>query len=270
MSSSSSPNSSSTNSNFSRPIPSLRQLNDLVRDENVLPFLNHTFPPGNVATSDLGHFASLSRTIQRIEQDLRLYREEQEVVFHNLQLSQRYQIRIRPVFRYYHTIYPQRAHRRTQRHPYNQPGRATQSSASSSTPSTREVVDLLGETPVPASPPPILPETVNALHIPLPPSSSSSPTSSTTNSSEERRSTNLRTLSLGTQEHPIVLEDSDTDEFHCTRCGEWGHFRSDCDARIRPPPPCETCAWTRQTNCDHYEPSPAWIRRQQEIIDRRG
>jgi hypothetical protein len=257
MSSSPPSNSSPIDSNRPHVTPSINELNDLVRDRNFAPFLGHAFQPGNVATSDLRQFTSLSQIIRTMELDLQRYRSEQQEIFQDLLDSQRYHAYIRPIFRYYQTVYPRQA-RRTRGHPYNQPGRSFQLVIFISVTSKRH--QLGQETPAPASPT-IAPETVDALLIPLPPPS---PPASSSPSNESAES-----LSLGTQTHPIIIEDED-DEFNCTRCNQWGHRRVDCDTPIRRPSPCEVCAWTRQATCNHYTPTPAWIRRQQLNIANRG
>jgi hypothetical protein len=258
MTSSSSSNFVIPGSSFTRPTPNIHELSDLVGDRNFHPFLDRAFQPGYVATSELRHFASLSNVIREMEHSLDQYRFERETIFNGLLDSRRYQQQIRPVFRYYRTLYP----RQTQQYPHSQPGRP--SSSSSSSHSSLDDTNVTRQAPVPASPV-IAPETADALLIPLPPSSPASASSSSSHTSADDRS-----LSLGTQTHPIVIEDDDNDLIICTRCNQIGHVLSDCDARIRLPGLCFTCDWTRQTVCDHYEASPVWLRRLQQAIDRRG
>jgi hypothetical protein len=104
--SSSSSNAATSASLFPPPVPNITELNKLVRDQNFYPFLDHTFQPGYVATSELRHFASLSNTIQELENSLDQYRFEQETVFNSLADSRRYNRQIQPIFRHYRTIYP--------------------------------------------------------------------------------------------------------------------------------------------------------------------
>src|SRR5712664_547598 len=253
MTSSSSSDSVIPGSSFVRPTPNIHELNDLVRDRNFHPFLDRAFQPGYVATSDLRHFASLSNVIRETELSLDQYRFEQEAAFSYLLDSRRYQQQIRPVFRYYRTTYPSRA----RHHPYNQPGRPSRTSSSNS---AREVTTLTMDVPIPASPF-ITPDDANALLHPLP------PPSPITASSSPNRSPNSSSSSLGIQENPIIIEDDD--DFDCTRCYQNGHRREQCDTPLRPATPCPVCTWTRQQTCDHYWVTPAWIRQQQRIIERR-
>src|SRR5712664_3920 len=247
---SSSSHSSANESNFTRATPTLSELQDLVQNNELCPLVTAAFPLGHTSSSNIRHFTSLSRIIRRMELDLVQYRQEREDIFDDIQNSVHYQQTIRPLFRYY-----QRTFTRTRHHPYNQPGRPTRSSSSNS---AREVTILSMEDFAPRSPV-ITPESADALLHPLPPS--------TTSSSSSYRSANDRSLSLGTQEHPIVVEDDD--DFDCTRCNQNGHLRNECDTPLRPASPCPVCAWTRQQHCDHIQITPAWTRHQQLNIERR-
>jgi hypothetical protein len=73
----------------------------------------------------------------------------------------------------------------------------------------------------------------------------------------------------GSRNNPIVISDDDDDV--CSRCRRPGHTRSDCETPIRSFIHCETCHWLRrpQADCDHYDVSPGWAKRQQRRIDER-
>jgi len=64
--------------------------------------------------------------------------------------------------------------------------------------------------------------------------------------------------------HPIVIE-----EDKCTRCNQTGHVYDDCDTPIKKPGECDVCEWTKQTVCNHYEPTPAWLRELRKQVGQR-
>jgi hypothetical protein len=229
--------------------PTIGELNRLIRDEEFPNVLDHIFPMNNETYSDLRHFSSLSRIILARQIDLQQLENEQEFLFQRLEAQPRYQVYIRPIFRHYRTHYPERVHQ-ARAHPYTRP-----LNPSSPTRRTRYTPSPRPTNPTPDSPQPILSEMIDALLLPYPPLPSSPAPSTSAGST-------------GSREDPIVVSE---DEFQCPRCGQWGHLRSDCDANIRRPGPCEICAWKQQTtHCDHYEPSPAWIKRQQRNIAARA
>ena len=94
---------SHSESDSARSLPSFNELNELVRDGNVLQLLDHTFLAGHTSTSDLRQFTSLSRIVRRMEQDLEQYRFEQELIFDDLLNSARYQQNISLIFHHYRT-----------------------------------------------------------------------------------------------------------------------------------------------------------------------
>ena len=96
-----------------------------------------------------------------------------------------------------------------------------------------------------------------------------SPPSGTTNNEE-----------LGTKENPMIIVDGEegtadvekkqSDRAICSRCNQLGHLQEDCDTLMRTlTTHCDACNWTKQDECDHYDVSPAWIRRQQLQIEQR-
>jgi hypothetical protein len=44
---------------------------------------------------------------------------------------------------------------------------------------------------------------------------------------------------------------------------------TNCNTLMRSFTNCLLCEWTNQQECDHYDFTPEWIHRQQELIDRR-
>ena len=266
----SSPSSSSSRSslNSNHELPTIRELNNLVRDPDFQPIILNAFRFKNLTSAQFTHFISLSRTIQQLEIDLRNYALEQENLFMNLQDDRQFQHHIRPIHNYY-----RQTNARRRNHPYRRPyDTDTSTSSLGSRRSRRETTVLVYNSPSTSSvshrdaSPTFTIEAADATHIPLAPSSPTSPTTSPS-TSESSRSTNDRIIHIGTQEHPIVIEEFE--DWRCTRCHQRGHDYEDCDTPIRVSPPCLTCRWTRQQTCDHYLITPAWTRRQQQIIAQR-
>ena len=114
----SSPSSSSSRSsqNSDHELPTMRELNNLVRDPNFQPIILNTFRFRNLTSAQFTHFISLSRTIQQLETDLRNYALEQENLFMNLQDDRRFQHHIRPIHNYY-----RQTNARRRNHPYRRP-----------------------------------------------------------------------------------------------------------------------------------------------------
>ena len=139
----------SSHSSLDYDLPTMGELNNIVRDRNFLPFIEQRFQHGPRTTSQLLHFMSLSRTIQQLEASLQGYYTEQEALFINLQDDEMFQRRIQPICRYYQQIYPCQCAT-----PYQRSDRSTNSSplSSNSARSRREVTILDMEAPVPASP----------------------------------------------------------------------------------------------------------------------
>ena len=99
--SASSPASSRPSSSLDHDLPTMGELNNIVHDQNFLPFIKQRFQHGPRTTSQLLHFISLSQTIQQLESDLQDYNTEQEALFINLQDDEMFNRRIQPVCRYY-------------------------------------------------------------------------------------------------------------------------------------------------------------------------
>lgn len=75
-----------------------------------------------------------------------------------------------------------------------------------------------------------------------------------------------------TKRNPIVIRDDKDDEKSCARCKQQGHQQEDCDTPMRTFDICEECRWRerRQEDCDHFDfPTPAWLKKQQQLIDER-
>ena len=267
-SSSSSRPSSSSSPNSDHELPTMRELNNLVRDPNFQPIILNAFRFKNLTSAQFTHFISLSRTIQQLETDLRNYALEQENLFMNLQNDMQFRHHIRPIHNYY-----RQTNARRRNHPYRRPyDTDTSTSSLGSRRSRRETTVLVYDSPTSSlslrnASPTLSIEAADATRVPLAPSIPPSPTTSPP-TSESNRSTNDRIIHIGTQEHPIVIEEFE--DWRCTRCNQQGHDYEDCDTPILISPPCATCAWTRQRTCDHYLITPAWTRRQQQIIAQRG
>ena len=242
----------------------MRELNNLVRNQDFQPIISQTFQSRNLTSSQFLHFISLSRMILQQESDLRDYFIEQEDLFIELQNDLQFRQQICLIHNYYRQA---NAHRRS--HPYCRLyDTGSSASLSNSARSMREIRILDMEAPVPASPI-FSPETSDALLTPLAPPAPPSLTTSSPPTSESYRTVNDRTIQTGTQEHPIVIEELEED-WRCTWCNQHEHDYEDCNTLIQVPSPCATCAWKRQQICNHYLITPAWTCRQQEIITRQG
>ena len=228
-----------------RTTPSLYDLHNIILDHDLPTLLDQAFQPGHAPTSNLWHFCSLTRTIQQLKQDLAHYRAERDTIFQELEGSTRYRQMMQPIYRYYCTHYAERSQPRA--HPYQWPSR----SSSTSSHSSRSIPSQ--ETPD------------NTARDPSP-----SPTAESILDSILNTYPSHVQESSGTPENPIIIEDSDHPSTTCTRCGRQGHIYEDCDTQIQLPGPCPTCAWTRQTICNHYLITPAWARRQQQRLDARS
>jgi hypothetical protein len=76
-----------------------------------------------------------------------------------------------------------------------------------------------------------------------------------------------------TAANPIIITNEET----CGRCGQHGHTYDDCDTRIRSftTDQCVACQWKNfegiwvkpTTTCNHYDISPAEVKRIQRRID---
>ena len=168
----------SSRSSLDYNLPTMGELNNIVRDQNFLPYIEQRFQYGPRTTSQLLHFMSLSWTIQQLESTLQGYYTEQEALFIDLQDDETFQQRIQPVYRYYWQIYP---HRRAT--PYQRSERSTSSSFLSR--------------PSRNASPRFTATASDALLTPLAPPSPPSPTA--TSSSSSYRSATSGSLSLGMQ-----------------------------------------------------------------------
>jgi hypothetical protein len=72
---------------------------------------------------------------------------------------------------------------------------------------------------------------------------------------------------LGSELNPIVIRD---DKDVCPRCNQQGHQQEDCGTPMRSFQHCEICAWTKQTLCDHVDPSPAWLKELKTNFEKRN
>ena len=140
--------SSHSSSNSEHELPTMRELNNLVRHRDFQPIISDVFHSRSLTSSQFLHFISLSRTILRLKSDLRDYFIDQESLFIEMQDDVRFRQQIRPIHNYYRQA---NAHRCS--HPYRQPHDTNSSMLSSnSARSMREVMILDMEAPVPASP----------------------------------------------------------------------------------------------------------------------
>jgi hypothetical protein len=226
--------------NTESPRLHIRELENIVNDAESQTLINDAFPEGRHATNAIRHFEFVSHSIRKMKKELQRYQIEQERIFIQLEDDRLFTEDFHHIMQYYRL----RKAQSNRSHPYRRPSSTTRPRSRYSDTSDRSVV--------------ILPSDADAL-ISQPPSSSSS------------NSTSYHSIGegpSGTRENPIVILD-ENDEKVCERCSLQGHHKDDCNTPIRSFSHCETCAWTGQQECDHYDVSPAWLRQQQKAIDDR-
>src|ERR1700677_4790423 len=59
----------------------LRELVDILNDEDFHPFLDDVFPQGRNSTTNLRNFGFISHSIRKMKQELQRYKEEQDRIF---------------------------------------------------------------------------------------------------------------------------------------------------------------------------------------------
>ena len=64
-----------------------------------------------------------------------------------------------------------------------------------------------------------------------------------------------------------LCDGCDTRIWSCPHCHQEGHAREDCDALIRSFDKCDTCTFFHQEVCEHYDVTPAWVKRQKTRLN---
>ena len=67
------------------------EVNNIVRNQNFLPYIKQRFQHGPRSTSQLIYFMSLSQTIQQLESSLQGFYTKQEALFTDLQDDETFQ-----------------------------------------------------------------------------------------------------------------------------------------------------------------------------------
>ena len=78
----------------------------------------------------------------------------------------------------------------------------------------------------------------------------------------------------GSRQNPIIIMNDETDDLPkkqddivCQQCEQTRHVRNDCDTKMRSFDVCHACKWKKQLICDHWDPTPVWIHRQQQGLE---
>ena len=239
------------------------ELARIVTNPRLLHHIADSFETDPLMTAILRHYAFLSDTIDELERNLERHRREQEFTFDILNNDQDFLARIEPMVKRF------RRQSRTRHHPYRR------SSSPPRTPSDNNSINP----PITVLSLHILPETALAR---LPSSNTSSPVLSYCTAIDEIPGSKWNPIAVeddeehevGSRQNPIVISSDETndppktqDDIVCHRCKQTGHLRDDCDTKIRSFDVCHACKWKKQLVCDHWDPTPVWIRRQQRGLE---
>jgi hypothetical protein len=225
--------------------------------------LNDSFRDEPNPTNLLRNYSHLTQTIAQLEIVLERQRDEQEAIFTALLAERFTRERLRPIVKH-------GRHLRHQLHRFRPYGRTPTPPATPS--DTRSVRPPSSDRSVR-----ILPDEALA-RIMTPPANGSSLSSYAT-AIDELPGSKWNPIvvededELGTVHNPIEIKEEvgrEEEIKRCERCGQTGHEREDCNTPMRSFTTCEICDWTRQPECNHYDITPAWVKAQQENIERRG
>src|ERR1700677_2118892 len=114
----------------------LRELVDILSDEEFHPFIDDVFPQGRNSTINLRNFGFISHSIRKMKQELQRYKEEQERIFIELEDD----ILFREDFHLIHQYYRTRKARMTHSHPHQQSMSKRPSHRTSRSPNQTEVI----------------------------------------------------------------------------------------------------------------------------------
>ena len=92
---------SHSSSNSDHELPTMRELNNLVRDHDFQSIISNTFHSRNLTSSQFLHFITLLRTILRLESNLWDHFMEQESLFIEMQNDVQFQQQFCPIHNYY-------------------------------------------------------------------------------------------------------------------------------------------------------------------------
>ena len=202
-------------------------------------------------TAILRHYAFLSNTIDELERNLEQHRREQEFTFDILNNDP---TRIEPMVKRF------RRQPRTGHHPYGRsptPPRTPSDDNSINPPTTAPSLHILP---------------VTAL-VRLPSSNTSSPVLSYCTAVDEIPGSKWN-HEAGSRQNPIVIMNDKTDDLPntqddivCQQCKQTGHVHDDCDTKMQSFDVCYACKWKKQLICNHWDPTPVWICRQQQGLE---
>jgi len=251
-------------------VPSPNEFSHLSLDPYASRMITNKFRRSSSAVI-LREYQFLSTSIETLENELERHQDERRALYDALFENTKFRRRIRPIVETYrHRLaLKRRGHQLRSRPP-------TPYATNASSPSS----SMHGSNSYPSRPmspvsqlryPSYTINAEDAVVQMLPPTIKKPRYAST--SSLDSYHTAIDELPGTTATNPIIV----TDDERCGRCGQCGHVYEDCDTRIRSfnPDNCEICKWNcfegiwikPSTTCDHYDVSPAELKRIQARVD---
>lgn len=238
------------------------ELSNLVMNDRLTNLIDQVFNDDPASHAHLQHYATVSRNLRRLEYDLDQVREDQNTLFDRLMTCSRFRNAIKPVIRT-----ERRRMRQARFDPYtrrvlthstsssssiSQPSQASFSQSSSS--SSRRSFHSTNDNFVGSSSQPIDVDQFDE--------------------TKTAKKPIIRPLFPLPDKCPKCEEHGHEDDClqpirrpqfrpQCSRCGQLGHNKPECDTRMRSFAFCDTCEWLgrRQRDCDHYDVTPMDIKR---------
>lgn len=240
----------------------------------MLDLLCQLFDNDAVAFALVRQYHFISETIQRLERELERHHKEQYSVYDYMMNNPSFCTRLQPVVL---------AHRlRTQRsrpHPYKRTSSPPKPSDDRPPSSNASILSYYPTaTPLGTQSNPILindDEILDGRDSPLPSVNKplynpfTQPPSPRIRPEEALVDLLPPSSNFGSQNNTIRIDD---DEDLCSRCGKGGHQREDCDALLRSFEKCGICQWKKRDvkDCDHYDVTPAWVKKQNAKLAQQG
>jgi len=249
-------------------VPSPNEFSRLSLDPYASRMITNKFRRSSTAVV-LREYQFLSTTIETLENELERHRDERRALYDALFENTKFRRRIRPIVETYrHRLaLKRRGHQLRSRPPT--PYYTTNASSPGSS--------MSDDNSYPSRPtsqlryPSYTIDVDDAVVQLLPPTVKKPRYTST--SSLDSYHTAIDELPGTSKYNPIIVTDEET----CKRCGQTGHVLEDCDTRIRSfnHDNCEVCKWNcfegiwikPSVTCDHYDISPAELKRIQARVD---
>lgn len=244
-------------------IPSPNEFSRLSIDPYIAQLLKSKFT-GSSSAAAIRHYQFLSGTIETLENELARHKDERRTLHDALFGNAKFRYRIRPIVETFrHRLALKRRGHQLRSRP------TTPNASSSDSSSSNE--DSYPSRPRSSLLYPSYTINFDNAITQIPPPSIKKPRST---SSLDSYHTAYDEPAGTTAANPIIIMDEET----CSRCGQQGHVYEDCDTRIRSftAEDCDICKWKNcyegiwikpSTTCDHYDISPAELKRIQARID---